>query len=145
MDSMWGYKTQEYREFGWAAARADDVLAYIPARLTALLLLLAGMLMKLDWRGAVANFRADAAKMESPNAGWPMAVCAWLFGATMGGPAEYFGEYKLKPILGPEGQDWALESLKKLSRLVLLSGLAGVVLFQAARVLLLAVTGVGGN
>lgn len=134
MDSMWGYKTEEYREFGWAAARADDVLAYLPARLTGWLLIGAGALMKLNWREAKEKFRADAVKMESPNAGWPMAACAWLMQGTMGGPAVYFGTAKNKPHLGPAGQEWTLEKLKRMFRLVLLSGILGLVLFQLTKV-----------
>lgn len=134
MDSMWGYKTEEYREFGWAAARADDLLAFVPARLSALLLMGVGAVLKLNVKEAWANFRADAAKMESPNAGWPMAACAWLVHGSMGGPTVYFGEVKMKPALGPASQAWSLEKLEKMFRLVLFSGFAGVVLFQAVKV-----------
>ncbi len=134
MDSMWGYKTERFRALGWAAARADDVLAYVPARLSAFLLLLAGAGLGLGWRQALAQVRADAARMESPNAGWPMAASAWLVQGAMGGPATYFGEVKIKPLLGPEGQLWTLEKIKKLLRLVLLSGFAGVLLLQLVKV-----------
>ncbi|MHC1751528.1 adenosylcobinamide-phosphate synthase CbiB [Humidesulfovibrio sp.] len=134
MDSMWGYKTERFRDLGYAAARTDDVLAYVPARLSALLLLVVGALLGLNWRQALARFRADAAQMDSPNAGWPMAACAWLVQGSMGGPASYFGVVKLKPALGPIGQEWTLDKLTKLSRLVLLSGFLGVVLLQAAMV-----------
>ena len=144
MDSMWGYKTDEYRDFGWAAAKTDDVLAYVPARLTALLLLASGAIMKLDWRLAKSRFRADAVKMESPNAGWPMAVTAWLMGGTMGGPAVYFGTAKNKPHLGPDDQDWTLEKLKKMFRLVLLSGILGVFSFQFVRVCVTTLLGLFG-
>lgn len=135
MDSMWGYKTERFRELGWAAARADDALAYVPARLSALLLLIVGALLGLNWRQALARFRADAAQMDSPNAGWPMAACAWLVQGGMGGPAIYFGEMKLKPVLGPAGQAWTHEKLVRLSRLVLFSGFAGVLLLQGLMVL----------
>lgn len=133
MDSMWGYKTPRYHEFGWAAARADDVLAFVPARLTAVLLLAAGAIMKLDWRQAKKRFHADAIKMESPNAGWPMAVAAWLMQGAMGGPAVYFGTAKDKPHLGPDGGDWPIEKLKKMFNLVLLAGILGVLSFQFVR------------
>lgn len=135
MDSMWGYKTERFRALGWAAARADDALAYLPARLSAGLLLGVGACMGLNAREALARFRADAAQMDSPNAGWPMAACAWLVQGGMGGPATYFGEVKLKPVLGPEGYVWGLEKLQKLFRLVLLAGFAGVLLLQAVKVL----------
>ena len=106
MDSMWGYKTDEYGELGYGAAKIDDVLAWIPARITACLMLFVG-----KWRGLAyyedrSNFQIDAKKMESPNAGWPMAAAAWLFAGQMGGPAKYFGEMKEKPVLGPVGGVW---------------------------------------
>lgn len=135
MDSMWGYRTERFRDFGWAAARADDLLAYLPARLSAGLLLGVGAVMGLNAREALARFRTDAATMDSPNAGWPMAASAWLMQGTMGGPATYFGELKMKPMLGPEGGIWGLEKLEKLFRLVLFSGFAVVLLFQVAKVL----------
>jgi adenosylcobinamide-phosphate synthase len=122
LDSMWGYKTPRYKEFGWAAAKTDDVLAFIPARLTALAMIGAGALMGLDWRSAYDNLLADSAKSESPNAGWPMAAAAWLVGGAMGGPAVYFGQLKEKPVIGPAG-GWTLDKIRKLRSLVLASGL----------------------
>lgn len=137
MDSMWGYRTERFRSLGWAAARCDDALAYVPARLSAALLICVGALMGLNWRQALGRVRADAATMDSPNAGWPMAASAWLFLGGMGGPATYFGEVKLKPVLGPEGAPWTLEKISTLSRVILLSGFAGVVLMQLVKVLAL--------
>jgi adenosylcobinamide-phosphate synthase len=137
MDSMWGYKTERFRELGWAAARTDDALAFIPARMSALLLLGVGAVMGLNWRPALARVRADAATMDSPNAGWPMAMCAWLLQGGMGGPATYFGEVKQKPVLGPEEALWTVEKISKLSRLVLFAGFAGVVSMQLVKVLTL--------
>ncbi len=134
MDSMWGYRTERFNQLGWAAARADDVLAYLPARISAVLLVGSGAILRLPWREAMAHVRAEAARMESPNAGWPMATCAWLLGGGMGGATRYFGEIKNKPILGPQGAPWTLEKLKQLFRLVLLSGFAGVVLLQLCKV-----------
>lgn len=135
MDSMWGYRTERFQDLGWAAARADDVLAFVPARLSALLLMGAGALLGLDWREALTRVRSEARRMESPNAGWPMSASAWLLGGGMGGPAHYFGAFKNKPVLGPEGAPWTLEKLKTLFRLVLLAGFAGVVTVQLGKVL----------
>jgi adenosylcobinamide-phosphate synthase len=127
MDSMWGYRTERFARLGHAAAKADDVLAWPTARLTALLMVLAGMLLGLDWRAAFRRTPGDARKMESPNAGWPMSAAAWLFGAGMGGPAVYFGELKDKPRLGPDGE-WGRREIRLLLRLGVMVGLlcAGV-------------------
>ncbi len=134
MDSMWGYKTERFADLGRAAAKADDLLAWIPARLTALFLILSGAVLRMPWREARANLRADAVKMDSPNAGWPMAACAWLCQGSMGGPAVYFGEAKWKPELGPQSQEWTLEKLKKLFRLTVFAAFLGLFAMQGVRV-----------
>ncbi|MBN2140702.1 MAG: adenosylcobinamide-phosphate synthase CbiB [Desulfovibrionaceae bacterium] len=136
LDSMWGYRTPEYARFGWASARADDVLAFVPARLTAGFMVLAGWLMGLNARAAFRNTRPDARKTESPNAGWPMAAAAWLCGASMGGPAVYFGQRREKPVLGPQGE-WTSTRLAALLRLTTRAGLL------AAAAILLAALGLG--
>ncbi|TVM16960.1 cobalamin biosynthesis protein CobD [Oceanidesulfovibrio indonesiensis] len=110
LDSMWGYRTPEYEHFGKVAARLDDVLAFIPARLTALGMLLAAVvagpvgLQPRRLLQVLRGVRRDARKTSSPNAGWPMAAAAWIFGAPMGGRAVYFGEWVNKPVLGPVEQ-----------------------------------------
>jgi len=135
MDSMWGYRTERFRELGWAAAKADDVLAYIPARLTALFLLGAGALLRLPWREALRHVPAEARTMDSPNAGWPMSTCAWLLQGSMGGAAVYFGEAKMKPELGPKGQEWSIEKLSKIFRLMVFAAFLALFTLQAVKVL----------
>ncbi len=129
LDSMWGYKTDQWRHAGWFAARADDVLAFLPARITAGVLLVAGWMLRLDWKAAWEHTRTDARTTESPNAGWPMAAAAWLCGAAMGGPTPYFGAVKDKPVLGPAGAEWTDE---KLGRLLSLCRAAGLTLAALA-------------
>ncbi|NDV23577.1 adenosylcobinamide-phosphate synthase CbiB [Desulfovibrio sp. JC022] len=130
MDSMWGYKNEEYKEFGYYAAKADDVLAFIPARITGFMMLAAGRIMKLDWESAYDNLITDANKTESPNAGWSMAPAAWLLGAPMGGKAVYFGEEKEKPVLGPEAGEWTSLKLKRLGALVMTTAIFSAVLLD---------------
>ena len=84
-DSMIGYRTPEFEAFGWAAARLDDVLNLIPARLTALLV--AGPNGCGDWRGIIR----DAGRHKSPNAGWPEAAMARRLGIALAGPRVYDG------------------------------------------------------
>nr|WP_321514280.1 adenosylcobinamide-phosphate synthase CbiB [uncultured Pseudodesulfovibrio sp.] len=106
MDSMWGYRTERFCDLGRGAAKTDDLLAWLPARITAYLMIFAAGLRGLNMNKAKKKFKADAQKMESPNAGWPMAAAAWLIGGQMGGPTMYFGALKDKPILGPSGKLW---------------------------------------
>lgn len=95
LDAMWGYKTDRYRHFGWAAARLDDLLNWVPARLTALTYLLLGK-RSAAWR----CWRSQAANWESPNAGPVMAAGAGGLGVQLGGPAVYHGRLESRPPLG---------------------------------------------
>lgn len=117
-DSMWGYKNKRYLRLGWFSAKTDDLANWIPARLSTLSLICAGKGLGLATKQVMDNTIRQAPAMESPNAGWPMAACAWLVGGSMGGPTVYFGETKVKPILGPEGEEWTAEKLETLFRLV---------------------------
>lgn len=120
MDSMWGYRTERFEKLGKAAARADDLLAWVPARLSAVWLWLAGVLA--GRRVLLAQVACEARTMDSPNAGWPMSAAAHVAGATMGGPTVYFGEVKDKPVLGPVDQPWTEAALGRLRRAVMLAG-----------------------
>ena len=130
LDSMWGYRTERWRELGRVAARADDVLAWLPSRLAGVALLVCGRVM-FGRRVSFRAVRADAGKTESPNAGWPMAAAAWVMGAHVGGPAVYFGRAKDKPRLGPEGGRWDVRRLRGLLRLTAVSGVACAVVLWA--------------
>jgi len=92
-DSMVGHKTDRYREFGWASARFDDLLNWIPARITALLVAGAAFLVRrADPEQAWSTALRDARKHDSPNAGWPEAAFAGALGLRLGGPRAYQGE-----------------------------------------------------
>ncbi len=92
-DSMVGHKNERYLEFGWASARFDDLLNWIPARLTALLTAGAAFLVRrADPEQAWSTALRDAPKHNSPNAGWPEAAFAGALGFRLGGPRAYDGE-----------------------------------------------------
>jgi adenosylcobinamide-phosphate synthase len=100
-DSMVGHKTERYLAFGWASARLDDVVNWIPARLTALLIAGASFLVpRTDPETAWATALRDAGKHDSPNAGWPEAAFAGALGITLGGPRNYGGELHDLPAFG---------------------------------------------
>ncbi len=100
LDSMVGYKDEQYREVGWASARCDDAANYLPARLTGLLLVAAACLTRRNWRGAFAVMRRDARKHHSPNSGYPEAAMAGALGVRLGGPSAYHGVPRQAALLG---------------------------------------------
>lgn len=95
LDSMVGYRNEKYEKFGKFSARLDDVLNYIPARITALLI---GILM--GSKKALLNFYANGRAHESINAGFPISAMAYSIQVQLGGPTSYFGKIKEKAYFG---------------------------------------------
>ncbi len=121
MDSMWGYKTDKWKKLGFAGAKADDIMAYIPARLAALSMIGAAYIMGLRKNVRLTAIAADAGRLESPNAGWTMSAGAYILGVSMGGNASYFGEKKSKPVLGKGGGSYSSSKIDQLVSLILIS------------------------
>ncbi|HVC50756.1 MAG TPA: adenosylcobinamide-phosphate synthase CbiB [Stellaceae bacterium] len=131
LDSMIGHKTPQYRAFGWAAARFDDLANLVPARLSGVLLALTALFA----RDAMASraFRVmlrDARRHRSPNAGWPEAAVAGALGLALGGPREYVGERVDGPWLGEGSARVTPEDIIRALGLYRLAGmiLAGLLL-----------------
>jgi adenosylcobinamide-phosphate synthase len=112
LDAMWGYKTERFLHFGWAAARIDDLINYIPARLTAVSYALFG-----NTRRALACWRRQAPHWESPNAGPVMSAGAGSLGLALGGAEIYHGQREERPTLG-EGRPARGEDIPRALRLM---------------------------
>ena len=112
LDSMIGYRTERYRDFGCWAARIDDVANYIPARLTALLMIV-GSLRFSKWRFVIKYGRNHA----SPNSGYPEAALAGILDCRFGGPHYYFGQLFPKPYIGENDRPLTTADMKKAVRI----------------------------
>jgi adenosylcobinamide-phosphate synthase len=115
-DSMVGHRDARYAKFGWASARLDDIVNWIPARISALLIGAASFLVRgADPEAALGTALRDARKHASPNAGWPEAAFAGALGFVLGGPRAYDGETHDLPEFGDGRRDLnALDILKSL-------------------------------
>ena len=112
LDSMIGYRTERYKDFGCWAARIDDIANYIPARLTAVLMVIASgkpSLLKFVWR--------NGRKHASPNSGYPEAALAGALDCRFGGPHYYFGELFDKPFIGENERDLTTADMLKAVRI----------------------------
>lgn len=134
LDSMIGYRTDRYRDFGCWAAHIDDIANYIPARLTALLMIVAAGKPRLTgfvWR----NGRNHA----SPNSGYPEAALAGILNCRFGGPHYYFGQLFDKPFIGTNDRPLTTDDMRTA---VQINRTAEVLMVLAVCVCLLAITGV---
>ena len=112
LDAMWGYRNERWLERGWAAARIDDVLGYVPARLTALTYALCGRTAL-----ALRCWQQQAPQWDSPNAGPVMAAGAGALGVSLGGGGMYHGQWHVRPTLG-EGPEASAGSIRAAVALV---------------------------
>ena len=137
MDSMVGYDNEQYRYFGWCAARVDDLVNWVPARMSGLLLVVAAACLKLDWRNGWRMMRRDAGKMKSPNAGYPEAAAAGALGVQLGGRNVYFGQVVEKPTLGEAGAPMTVDTYRLMIRLMYLTSLLAFALALGWRYLII--------
>lgn len=105
MDSMLGYKNEKYLYFGRVAAKMDDVAGFIPARISALLMILASCLLGMDGKNALWIWKRDRRKHASPNAAQTEAVCAGALQVQLAGDAWYFGKKHEKDTIGDPIRD----------------------------------------
>ncbi len=120
MDSMIGYKNDKYMYFGRAGAKTDDVVNFIPARLSALLMICAAFISGQDYDGHEATriFLRDRFNHKSPNSAQTESVCAGALRIRLAGPASYFGKTIEKPYIGDDLRPVIYEDIKRACRLM---------------------------
>jgi adenosylcobinamide-phosphate synthase len=117
LDSMVGYRSPRFEDFGRASARLDDAANWLPARLTALSLWLAAWVIPGSrWRGALASTRREAPRHPSPNAGWPEAMVANLMGVQLGGLNHYAGRPSQRATLGTPDEALSVTHIERAIR-----------------------------
>ena len=118
LDSMVGYLDEKYRDIGWSSAKLDDVLNYLPARITALLMCLAAFFTGMDGKNAWRIVQRDHANHKSPNCAWSEAAAAGAMHIQLGGTHDYFGKPIEKPTIGDADRPAQREDIGKVNRLL---------------------------
>lgn len=120
MDSMVGYKNEKYLYFGRAAARLDDAVNFIPARVSAWLMIAVSFMSgsRFSGKGALAVYKKDRGKHASPNSAQTESVCAGALGIRLAGDASYFGQTVKKPYIGEPLRQAEYEDIKRVNDLM---------------------------
>lgn len=137
MDSMLGYVEPPYKNIGLVSAKMDDLMNYIPARLSALLMLAAGALIKLDVKQGWRIFKRDRYNHASPNSAQTESVCAGLMGLRLAGDAWYHGVLHEKPYIGDEKRPICHEDIPLAGQLLYVTAFLSLILFAVVKVLIL--------
>ena len=133
MDSMVGYKNDKYLYFGRCAAKLDDVVNYIPARISAWLMILASACERMNWKNAEKIYKRDRYCHASPNSAQTEAVMAGALEVQLAGDAVYFGKVVKKPTIGDDIRPVEAEDIKRANHLMYLTSFLGLVFFAGIR------------
>ena len=139
MDSMLGYVEMPYKNIGLVPAKMDDVMNFLPARLSALIMLAAGWLLKLDTRNGWKIFMRDRFNHASPNSAQTESVCAGLLGLRLAGDAWYHGVLHKKKYIGDAMREIDYEDIPCSCRLLYVTAFLSLILFGGLRLLFLVV------
>lgn len=137
MDSMFGYKNEQYLFFGRSAALTDDFVNFIPARLSGLILIPAAALCGYDWVNAWKVFTRDRLAHASPNAAHPEAAVAGALKIELGGVSQYFGKRIVKPVIGDDEREVEEDDILRTNRLMLLASFLFLLIILSSRILFL--------
>lgn len=136
MDSMIGYTNEKYINLGRFAAKLDDVLNFIPSRLTALLMILSSGILNFDISDAFRIWKRDRRKHASPNSAQTESVCAGALDVRLAGDAYYFGELHRKPYIGDDIREIENEDIRRANRLMYCTSVLTLIISAALRALI---------
>lgn len=136
MDSMIGYRNEKYEKLGKFAARLDDVLNYLPSRLTALVMILSSFILGYDGKNAWKIWRRDRRKHASPNSAQTESVCAGALDVRLAGDAWYFGELHKKEYIGDNIRPIENEDIRRENRLMYLTSVIMLIVCVGLRTLI---------
>ena len=138
LDSMIGYNNEKYRDFGRFAAKCDDLVNYVPARITWLLLIISGWILQGDVHEAWLVGKRDCKKHLSPNSAFPEAVVAGMLHLQLGGPHYYFGKLVNKPYIGDDFQVMVnVKHLKKTITMLYVTAIIALIILAGLRLIYL--------
>ena len=139
MDSMVGYKNEKYKDFGRFSAKFDDVLNYIPSRLTAVLMVISAFILKYDGKSAYRIWKRDRLKHASPNSAQTESVCAGALNVRLAGDAFYFGKLCKKQYIGDNIRPVEKDDIIKANRLMYVTTILMIVLSVILRIIIMGV------
>lgn len=129
LDSMVGYRNEKYLHLGFASAKLDDILNFIPARITGFLIVLAAFLLGYDYKNSWRIFLRDRLKHQSPNSAHGEAAVAGALNIQLGGINYYFGKPEIKPTLGGGKEKIIPQHIKDSIRIMYMTSFLGLVVF----------------
>ena len=132
-DSMFGYKNEKYKDFGFFPAKLDDIFNYIPARLTGYFIIISSFILRLDFKNSFKIYKRDKYNHTSPNSAHPEAAVAGALNIRLGGENYYFGKIVKKPTIGDKKKTIEISDLHKTNNILLLVSILGLILSVAIR------------
>lgn len=139
LDSMIGYQNERYQYFGTFGAKLDDVVNYIPARLSAYIMMMASFICRFDCKRAYRVYKRDRYNHKSPNSAHTEAVCAGALGIQLAGDAYYFGKLVAKPTIGDVVRTVETEDIKQTNKLMYVTCILSLILLSIIRLIILIV------
>ena len=134
MDSMIGYKNEKYMNFGRFAAKLDDVVNYLPARISAYQMILSSFFLRYDYKNAFKIYKRDRYNHASPNSAQTESVCAGALDIQLAGNAYYFGKLYEKPTIGDNIREINYDDIKKANRLLYCTSFISIVIISIIKI-----------